>query len=86
MTQNRPSCLPLAPAPGAVLETALYAADLDAAEAFYGGLLGLERITRAGNRHVFFRVGPGVLLLFNPEETETVPDPPGRLREGCTTE
>ena len=71
MTQNQLSSLPPAPAPGAVLETALYAADLDAAEAFYGGLLGLERITRAGHRHVFFRVGPGVLLIFNPEETET---------------
>lgn len=71
MSRNHHSSLPPAPAPGAVLETALYAADLDAAEAFYGGLLGLERITRAGNRHVFFRVGPGVLLLFNPGETET---------------
>nr|WP_272210518.1 hypothetical protein [Marinicella sp. W31]MDC2876411.1 hypothetical protein [Marinicella sp. W31] len=27
----------------AVLETALYADDLDAAEAFYGGVLGLEK-------------------------------------------
>ncbi|GAA6199128.1 VOC family protein [Aquicoccus sp. SU-CL01552] len=68
---TRTSSLPPAPAPGAVLETGLYAADLDAAEAFYGRLLGLERITRDGNRHVFFRVGPGMLLIFNPEETET---------------
>ncbi|TNB46095.1 glyoxalase/bleomycin resistance/extradiol dioxygenase family protein [Martelella lutilitoris] len=54
----------------AVLETALYAENLDAAEAFYGGVLGLEKITRVENRHVFFRCGPGVLLVFNPTETE----------------
>ena len=29
---------------------ALYAEDLDAAEAFYGALLGMERIQRVGNR------------------------------------
>ena len=52
-----------------MLETALYARDLDQAEAFYENVLGLEKITRAGNRHVFFRCGPGVLLIFNPEET-----------------
>jgi catechol 2,3-dioxygenase-like lactoylglutathione lyase family enzyme len=57
--------------PAAILETVLYAADLDAAEAFYGGVLGLERITRAGNRHVFFRCGAQVLLVFNPAETVT---------------
>ena len=52
-----------------ILETALYVDDLDAAEAFYGGVLGLEKISRAGNRHLFFRCGPGVLLIFNPAET-----------------
>ena len=56
--------------PSQILETALYTNDLDAAEAFYGGVLGLEKITRAGNRHVFYRCGPGVLLIFNPDETE----------------
>ncbi|WP_438750592.1 VOC family protein [Pararhizobium sp. O133] len=52
-----------------ILETALYADDLDAAEHFYGTVLGLQKITRAGNRHVFFRCGQGVLLIFNSEET-----------------
>ena len=56
--------------PSQVLETAIYTDDLDAAEAFYGGILGLEKIARAGNRHVFYRCGPGVLLIFNPDETE----------------
>ena len=57
------------PPPTAILETALYATDLDAAERFYGGVLGLERVTRAGDRHVFFRCGGAMLLVFNPAET-----------------
>lgn len=52
-----------------ILEVALYAPDLDAAEAFYGGVLELERIARQGDRHIFFRCGQTVLLIFNPEET-----------------
>lgn len=70
---------PSAAAPGAVLESALYVTDLDAAEAFYGDLLGLERIQRVSNRHVFYRVGASVLLLFNAQETckpATNPDLP----------
>lgn len=55
--------------PRRILETALYAADLDAAEAFYGGVLGLELVARSGTRHVFFRCGDGVLLIFDPAET-----------------
>ena len=56
--------------PDAILEAALYAGDLDAAEAFYGGVLGLSRIVRAGDRHVFYRVGQMILLIFNPAATE----------------
>lgn len=73
---RRMTDLPDAPPPGTVLESALYMTDLDKAEAFYGALLGLERIQRAGNRHVFFRVGAGVLLIFNPEETVKPPGNP----------
>jgi catechol 2,3-dioxygenase-like lactoylglutathione lyase family enzyme len=61
------------PEPLYVLETALYAADLDAAERFYGGLLGLPRVARAGSRHVFFRCGRAMLLIFNPAETVRAP-------------
>ena len=57
-----------------ILETALYVDDLDAAEAFYGELLGLERALRAGDRHVFYRCGPGILLIFN--RAETLKPPP----------
>ena len=68
--------LPATAPPDAILEAALYAADLDAAERFYGNLLGLERIARVGERHVFYRVGAGVLLIFNPSETRKPPNNP----------
>ncbi|MEX3010962.1 VOC family protein [Hoeflea sp. TYP-13] len=63
-------------APQHILETALYADDLDAAEQFFGGLLGLEIVTRMGNRHVFFRCGEGMLLVFNPAESVKPPGNP----------
>jgi catechol 2,3-dioxygenase-like lactoylglutathione lyase family enzyme len=56
-----------------VLETSLYARDLEAAERFYGEVLGLERIAKVEGRHVFFRCGPAVLLVFNPDSTRQVP-------------
>lgn len=54
-----------------VLETCLYATDLEAAERFYTGVLGLEVLTRSEGRHVFFRCGAGVFLVFNPERTSS---------------
>ena len=56
--------------PSAILESALYVDDLKAAEEFYGGVLGLEVITHAEGRHIFFRCGEGVVLLFNADATE----------------
>jgi catechol 2,3-dioxygenase-like lactoylglutathione lyase family enzyme len=54
----------------AVVETAVYAADLAAAEAFYGGLLGLPLHNREPGRSVFFRVGDAsMLLVFDPVAT-----------------
>lgn len=58
-----------------VLETCLYVDDLAAAEAFYSGVLGLEIITRVEGRHVFFRCGRAVLLLFNPARTVAAEGP-----------
>lgn len=62
--------------PSSILETALYVTDLDAAEKFYGEVMGLERVASVEGRHVFFRCGQGVLLLFNAEAT-SVPPPAG---------
>lgn len=62
-----------------VLETCLYAPDLEAARGFYQGLLGLELFAEQPGRHLFFRAGLGVFLVFNPEATrqETVLPPHG---------
>jgi catechol 2,3-dioxygenase-like lactoylglutathione lyase family enzyme len=64
--------------PSAILETILYAGDLSAAEAFYTDVLGLERIARVGDRHVFFRCGDQMLLIFNPDVTR-MPSAAGTL-------
>ncbi|WP_420415958.1 VOC family protein [Marinovum algicola] len=73
MAQQRRSCsLPPCSSPlkiTGVLEAALYAADLDRAEAFYHGVLNMEVVLRLEQRHVFFRAGQTILLVFNPEET-----------------
>jgi catechol 2,3-dioxygenase-like lactoylglutathione lyase family enzyme len=55
--------------PQAVLEAALYVDDLERAEDFYGRILGLEFISRMAGRHVFFRCGQVIVLLFNAEAT-----------------
>ncbi|QBK29392.1 VOC family protein [Roseitalea porphyridii] len=62
--------------PDGILETALYADDLAAAKAFYGTVIGLTVITEVAGRHVFFRCGDGVLLLFDPAATAQPPSDP----------
>lgn len=52
-----------------IKETCLYSKDLKKAEAFYSHILGLEKIVSVENRHVFFRAGTSVLLIFNPDVT-----------------
>lgn len=58
-----------------VLETALYAPNLDETAAFYEQVLGLERFAEVKGRHVFFRAGPAVLLIFAPQATRVPPGP-----------
>jgi catechol 2,3-dioxygenase-like lactoylglutathione lyase family enzyme len=58
-----------------VLETCLYVDDLEAAERFYSQVLGLKAFTKVNGRHVFFRCGPGVFLLFNPARTNQADGP-----------
>lgn len=57
-----------------VLEAALYVDDLDAARRFYGGTLGLEEVIAAEGRHVFFRCGSTIVLLFRAEATRVPTD------------
>lgn len=54
-----------------VLETCIYADDLAAAEIFYSEVLGLTAFSRVEGRHVFFRCGQAVFLIFNPARTIT---------------
>jgi len=75
------------PAPlHAVLETSLYARDLDAARAFYGDVLGLAVLFETEGRHVSYRCGIGVLHVFHPDTSrasDTMPphgaDGPGHV-------
>jgi catechol 2,3-dioxygenase-like lactoylglutathione lyase family enzyme len=59
--------------PAGILETVLYAGDLDAAEVFYRDVLGLEPFARVPGRHLFYRCGDQVLLIFNPAATRVAP-------------
>jgi catechol 2,3-dioxygenase-like lactoylglutathione lyase family enzyme len=59
-----------------ILETVLYVADIDRAERFYTEVMSLPPIGKQAGRHVFFRVGSGVLLLFHApatRQTKSVP-------------
>ena len=67
--------------PSAILESALYVTDLDAAEAFYRDVLGLERIAKVDGRHVFFRCGRGVLRSSLPNQGSGVFDASARGNE-----
>jgi catechol 2,3-dioxygenase-like lactoylglutathione lyase family enzyme len=52
-----------------VLESCLYAEDLDAAARFYADVIGLRQLSRVPGRHVFFRCGDGVVLIFDARRT-----------------
>ena len=67
-----------------ILETALYAADLPAAEAFYTRVIGLEVVRRLAGKFVFLRCGAGMLLVFDPAAA-AAPDPANPIpRHGAT--
>ena len=50
-----------------ILESCLYVRDLASAKAFYESVLGAELESEQEGRHVFFRVGRHMLLLFDAE-------------------
>lgn len=60
-----------------ILETCLYVNDLEAAERFYRDVMGLEFYARQEGRHVFFRCGSSMFLLFNPAATSDPNSPFG---------
>ncbi|MEX2569728.1 MAG: VOC family protein [Gemmatimonadota bacterium] len=58
-----------APRIGGILETCLYAPNLLETANFYEHVLRLEVFARMTDRHVFFRCGQAVFLLFDPQQT-----------------
>src|SRR5688572_22321863 len=65
-----------------IKETCLYVNDLEQARKFYGMLLGLPEISYVPGKHLFFRVGGSVLLLFNPEDSKNKKSPPPHYGSG----
>lgn len=52
-----------------ILETCLYVNDLERAKEFYTRVLGLEFHAEVPGRHIFFRCGDSMFLLFDPSAT-----------------
>ena len=65
-----------------VLETVLYVDDLDAAERFYGEIMGLELDSKRDGLFVFFKCGEGMLLLFEPGAARVGRSVPGHGTDG----
>ena len=62
--------------PAGVLETVLYATDLDRTEAFWRDALRMAPFSKLPGRQLFYRCGDQVLLIFNPDETVKPPRDP----------
>ena len=70
--------------PGGIMETAIYAADVAAAVAFYRDVFGLTVVTEVPGRLAFLMCGQQMLLIFNPELSQQ-PDPTHAIpRHGAT--
>lgn len=52
-----------------ILETVLYAVDMDAAEKFYSDVLELPLLTKEPGRSLVYTVGPDMLLIFYAPES-----------------
>lgn len=66
----------------AVLETVLYFRSEEETRAFYSDVLGLRLIGKEAGRHMFFRLGDSVLLLFDPSATAEAGSVPGHGATG----
>ena len=58
------------PALSGILETAVYVDNLESAERFYGGVLGLTKIFTVPGRQLVFRLQEGILLVFDAHQTQ----------------
>ncbi len=68
--------------PARILETVLYASDLEAAERFYADIIGLEVFSRRPGLFVFFRLEDAMLLIFDPRASRHARDVPAHGAAG----
>lgn len=66
-----------------IKETCIYTRDLETAKSFYHGQLDLEVLSFVPGRHIFFKVGYSVLLVFNPEDSKLKKTPPPHYGDGA---
>lgn len=67
-----------------ILETVIYATDLDAAERFYRDVFDLDIVRKLAGQFVFFRCGDQMLLIFDPEKSG-IADPANPIPRHGTT-
>jgi catechol 2,3-dioxygenase-like lactoylglutathione lyase family enzyme len=65
-----------------IKETCLYVKDLEEAKKFYGQVLQLPLISYLPDKHIFFRAGQSVLLIFNPDDSKNKTSPPAHFANG----
>lgn len=65
-----------------IKETCLYVTDLAQAKSFYADVLELPMISYLEGKHLFFKAGSSVLLLFNPEDSRHKVSPPAHYGGG----
>jgi catechol-2,3-dioxygenase len=65
-----------------IKETCLYVRNLEQVKGFYEQLLGLPVISYLPGKHVFFKAGTSVLLIFNPDDSSQKKSPPPHYAHG----
>ena len=66
-------------APKGILETVLYTDDLAETERFYRDVLAMTPFVTVAGRHIFYRCGNQVLLIFDPKATALPPKADAKL-------
>lgn len=65
-----------------IKETCIYIQNLERARVFYEEVLELPLISYEKDKHIFFKAGTSVLLLFNPEDSRHKISPPAHYGSG----
>ncbi len=65
-----------------IKETCLYVQNLEQVRTFYEQKLGLPIISYLPGKHLFYKVGSSVLLMFNPDDSSQKQHPPAHFARG----